>query len=68
MLLLKSSSLPEDYGWILELKLDGYRALAFKNAGELQPRLRNDNDMAARYSRKSWFASAHLRHGAGRPT
>ena len=49
MLLLKSSSLPDDDGWIREIKLDGYRAFAFKSAGKLELRSRNDNDMAVRY-------------------
>jgi bifunctional non-homologous end joining protein LigD len=49
MLLLRTSSLPGDDGWIREIKLDGYRAIAFKNAGKLYLRSRNDNDMAARY-------------------
>jgi ATP-dependent DNA ligase len=31
MLLLKSSSLPDDDGWLREIKLDGYRAIAFKS-------------------------------------
>jgi DNA ligase D-like protein (predicted ligase) len=49
MLLLRSATLPEDDGWIREIKLDGYRTIAFKNAGKIQLRSRNDNDMAARY-------------------
>ena len=49
MLLLSCSSLPEDDGWIREIKLDGYRALAFKNAGKAQLRSRNNNDMSGRY-------------------
>ncbi len=49
MLLLKSSSLPDDDGWIREIKLDGYRAIAFKSARKLELRSRNDNDMAVRY-------------------
>ena len=49
MLLLRSSSLPENDGWIREIKLDGYRALAFKSAGKVQLRSRNNNDMAGRY-------------------
>ena len=49
MLLLRSSSLPDDDGWIREIKLDGYRAIAFKSAGKLHLHSRNNNDMAARY-------------------
>ena len=49
MLLLRSSTLPDDDGWIREIKLDGYRAIAVKTAGKLHLRSRNDNDMAARY-------------------
>ena len=48
MLLLKSSCLPDDDGWLHEIKLDGYRAIAFKSAGKLG-RSRNDNDMTVRY-------------------
>jgi DNA ligase D-like protein (predicted ligase) len=49
MLLLKSDTLPDGSDWILEIKLDGYRAIAFKTAGKVQLRSRNDNDMMARY-------------------
>jgi len=49
MLLLRSSSLPDGGSWIREIKFDGYRAIAFKNAGKVQLRSRNDNDMAVRY-------------------
>jgi len=49
MLLLRSASLPDGDDWIREIKLDGYRALAFRSGGKLQLRSRNDNDMAARY-------------------
>jgi DNA ligase D-like protein (predicted ligase) len=49
MLLLRSSSLQDDDGWIREIKLDGYRAVAFKSGGKVQLRSRNDNDMMARY-------------------
>jgi bifunctional non-homologous end joining protein LigD len=49
MLLLRSSTSPDDDEWIREIKLDGYRAIAFKSAGKLHLRSRNDNDMAARY-------------------
>ena len=50
MLLLRSASLPDDEGWIREIKLDGYRAIAFKNAGKVRLRSRNDNDIAVRYT------------------
>ena len=50
MLLLRSSQLPEEGGWIVELKLDGYRAIAFKSGGKVHLRSRNDNDFAVRYS------------------
>ena len=33
----------------MELKLDGYRALAMKTAGKVQLRSRNDNDFSLRY-------------------
>ena len=49
MLLLRASSLPDGDDWIREIKLDGYRAMAFKSAGKLHLRSRNDNDMATRY-------------------
>jgi bifunctional non-homologous end joining protein LigD len=42
--------LPEEGGWIVELKLDGYRAIAFKSGGKVHLRSRNDNDFAVRYS------------------
>jgi DNA ligase D-like protein (predicted ligase) len=41
--------LPEGPGWLYELKLDGYGALAFKTAGKVHLRSRNDNDFGPRY-------------------
>ena len=35
MLLLKTEKLPEAAGWLYQLKLDGYRAVAFKSAGNI---------------------------------
>src|SRR5690348_17277345 len=49
MLLLRTEKLPEGPDWTYEIKLDGYRALAFKKAGKIHLRSRNDNDFNARY-------------------
>jgi DNA ligase D-like protein (predicted ligase) len=50
MLLLKSDTLPDDPSrWLYQLKLDGYRAVAFKSGGRLHLRSRNDKDFAVRY-------------------
>jgi bifunctional non-homologous end joining protein LigD len=49
MLLLRTDSLPNDARWAYQLKLDGYRAIAFKTAKKLHLRSRNDNDFSLRY-------------------
>jgi len=49
MLLLRTEKLPEGADWQLELKLDGYRALAIKSGGKVHLRSRNDNDFNGRY-------------------
>src|SRR6478609_10151093 len=49
MLLLRKDQLPDDPNWLLELKLDGYRALAIKTGGSVQLRSRNDNDFNGHY-------------------
>ena len=50
MLLLKTDALPGDASrWAYQLKVDGYRAIAFKTGGQLYVRSRNDKDFAARY-------------------
>src|SRR5690349_6127015 len=49
MLLLRTEVLPEGPNWLMELKLDGYRALAIKTAGTVQLRSRNNNDFSRRY-------------------
>jgi bifunctional non-homologous end joining protein LigD len=49
MLLLRTDSLPSGEQWLHELKLDGYRAIAFKRNGSVSLRSRNDNDFSARY-------------------
>ena len=49
MLLTAVGSLPAGAQWQFELKLDGYRAIAFKSRGKVYLRSRNDNDFAAKY-------------------
>jgi DNA ligase D-like protein (predicted ligase) len=49
MLILRTEKLPEGPEWLIELKLDGYRALAIKSGGKVQLRSRNDNDFNSRY-------------------
>jgi bifunctional non-homologous end joining protein LigD len=50
MLLLRTDTLPDDPArWEYQLKLDGYRAMAFKTGGQLHFRSRNDNDFSLRY-------------------
>jgi bifunctional non-homologous end joining protein LigD len=49
MLLLKTDALPDGDAWVHELKIDGYRAIAFKTGGKVCLRSRNDNDFSLRY-------------------
>lgn len=50
MLLLRTERLPSDATrWSYELKLDGYRAVAFKTAERVHLRSRNDKDFTNRY-------------------
>jgi ATP-dependent DNA ligase len=49
MLLLRMEKLPKGSEWQIELKLDGYRELAFKTGGKVHLRSRNDNDFNTRY-------------------
>jgi len=50
MLLLSTDRLPDDPAkWEYQLKLDGYRAIAFKTGNTLHLRSRNDNDFSRRY-------------------
>ena len=49
MLLLRTDALPDGGQWLYELKLDGYRAIAFKRDGIVHLRSRNDNDFSLRY-------------------
>jgi ATP-dependent DNA ligase len=49
MLLQRSAKLPEDDAWLIELKLDGFRAIAFKTGGKVHLRSRNDKDFNGRY-------------------
>ena len=50
MLLLSTDRLPDDPAkWDYQLKLDGYRAIAFKTGNTVHLRSRNDNDFSRRY-------------------
>lgn len=49
MLLLRTNRLPEGTGWTYEVKLDGYRAIAFKSGGRVHLRSRNDKDFGGKY-------------------
>src|SRR5437763_17215249 len=49
ILSLRTDSLPDSEQWLYELKLDGYRAIAFKRNGVIHLRSRNDNDFSGRY-------------------
>src|SRR5580704_17012777 len=49
MLLQQMAKLPQGAQWLYELKLDGYRAIAFKAGGKVSLRSRNDKDFTARY-------------------
>jgi DNA ligase D-like protein (predicted ligase) len=49
MLLKRSAELPKDDAWLIELKLDGFRAIAFKTGGAVHLRSRNDKDFNGRY-------------------
>jgi ATP-dependent DNA ligase len=49
MLLVRTEKLPEGENWLYELKLDGYRSIAFKTGGKVYLRSRNDNDFNASY-------------------
>ena len=49
MLLQRCPELPEGDAWLVELKLDGFRAVAFKSGGKVHLRSRNDKDFSSRY-------------------
>jgi bifunctional non-homologous end joining protein LigD len=49
MLLLSTDKLPEGDSWSHELKLDGFRAIAFKSSGKVYLRSRNNKDFNAQY-------------------
>ena len=49
MLLLRTDRLPEGPNLQYEVKLDGYRAIAFKSGGRVHLCSRNDKDFNSRY-------------------
>jgi bifunctional non-homologous end joining protein LigD len=50
MLLVRTETLPDDPArWSYQLKLDGYRAVAYKTGNRLFLRSRNDKDFSTRY-------------------
>jgi bifunctional non-homologous end joining protein LigD len=49
MLLLRTDKLPSGPQWFYELKLDGYKAIAFKSRGKVHLRSRNNRGFASRY-------------------
>jgi bifunctional non-homologous end joining protein LigD len=51
MLLLRQDALPHDpTRWLYQLKLDGYRSIAFKTGGVLHLRSRNNKDFSRTYA------------------
>ena len=59
MLLLKTERLPEGADIAYEIKLDGFRSIAFKTGGKVYLRSRNDNDFVPPVSVDSKSASGH---------
>src|SRR5262245_63372836 len=49
MLLLRTEKLPEGANWLYELKLDGYRCVAFKTSGNVHLRSLNYKDFNGTY-------------------
>ena len=49
MLLLRTERLPEGAGLLFELKLDGFRAIAYKIGSKVHLRSRNDKDFNTKY-------------------
>jgi ATP-dependent DNA ligase len=48
-LLFRTDKLPEGPNWQYEIKLDGFRAIAFKCGGRVYLRSRNDKDFNGKY-------------------
>src|SRR5262245_5785950 len=49
MRLVRTEKLPEGEDWLYELKLDGFRSVAFKTGGKVYLRSRNNKDFNASY-------------------
>lgn len=50
MLLERCSALPESDAFLIELKLDDFRSIAFKTSGKIHLWSRNDKDFSGRYT------------------
>jgi bifunctional non-homologous end joining protein LigD len=50
MLLLRKETLPVSESWLYELKLDGFRAIAYQTGGTVHLRSLNDKDFNTKYS------------------
>ena len=46
---MRTEKLPDGEKWRYEIKLDGFRAIAFKTGGRVHLRSRNDKDFNGKY-------------------
>ena len=67
MLLLRTDALPDDRRWDYQLKLDGYRAVAFRTGGTVHLRSRNDNDFSVRSQSRVDFSPRLAPEGPASP-
>ena len=68
MLLLRQDVLPNDATrWLYQLKLDGYRAIAFKSGGVLQLHSRNNKDFSRTYPGDLRYAPNEIKTSSEHP-